>query len=330
MGIKNLNSYFRQKCTKESIKQKHLSFYRNKTIVIDTSIYLYRFNQEGELIENMYLLISILKHYNIYPIFVFDGRPPEEKKESLKIRKNEKVHAKARFEYLKNEIENELNTNILKDMKNEMEMLRKKIVTVKDAQVKNVQCLMDKYGVSYINANGEADVLCAMYTVSGKADYCLSDDTDMFLYNCPKVLRNISLINHCVLEYDTEKILHELNVSFNDFQDIMVLVGTDYNPYNNFNLSLIFEYYNEYKNQEELDFYDYLIKTKSLTIDKESMLNIKNIYNSCNNYDLNNIIIPQEKIDYCNLYNLMESNGFIFYNRLDNNLPWKFPIKASA
>ena len=330
MGIKNLNSYFRQKCTKESIKQKHFSFYRNKTIVIDTSIYLYRFNQEGELIENMYLLISILKHYNIYPIFVFDGRPPEEKKESLKIRKNEKVHAKARFEYLKNEIENELNTNILKDMKNEMEVLRKKIVTVKDVQVKNVQCLMDKYGVSYINANGEADVLCAMYTVSGKADYCLSDDTDMFLYNCPKVLRNISLINHCVLEYDTEKILHELNVSFNDFQDIMVLVGTDYHPYNNFNLSLIFEYYNEYKNQEELDFYDYLIKTKSLTIDKESMLNIKNIYNSCNNYDLNNIIIPQEKIDYCNLYNLMESNGFIFYNRLDNNLPWKFPIKATA
>ena len=36
MGIKNLNSYFRQKCTKESIKQKHLSYYRNKTIVIDT------------------------------------------------------------------------------------------------------------------------------------------------------------------------------------------------------------------------------------------------------------------------------------------------------
>lgn len=330
MGIKNLNSYFRQKCTKESIKQKHLSYYRNKTIVIDTSIYLYRFNQEGELMENMYLLISILKYYNINPIFIFDGRPPEEKKESLKIRKNEKVNAKARFEFLKNEIKNETNAAVLKDMKNELEFLRKKIVTVKDSHVKNVQCLMDKYGVTYLSANGEADVLCAMFNVSGKADYCLSDDTDMFLYNCPKVLRNISLINHCVLEYDTEKILNELNVNFNDFQDIMILVGTDYNPHNNFNLSLVFEYYNEYKDQAELDFYDYLIKTKSLIIDKESLSNIKKIYNSCNNYDLNHIVVPREKIDYSNLYNLMESNGFIFYNRLDNNLPWKCPIKVTV
>ena len=38
------------------------------------------------------------------------------------------------------------------------------------------------------------DVLCALFTINGTADYCLSDDTDMFLYNSPKVLRNISLI----------------------------------------------------------------------------------------------------------------------------------------
>ena len=36
MGIKNLNSYFRNECSSYSINQKHLSVYRNKKFVIDT------------------------------------------------------------------------------------------------------------------------------------------------------------------------------------------------------------------------------------------------------------------------------------------------------
>ncbi len=331
MGIKNLNSYFRQKCTTQSIKQKHLSCYRNKTIVIDASIYLYRFNQENALIENMYLLISILKHYNIHPIFIFDGKPPEEKKESLKIRKREKVNAKERFEFLKNEIQNETNISILKELKDEMEVLKKKIVTVKEIHIKSVQTLMDKYGVNYINANGEADVLCALFTINGTAEYCLSDDTDMFLYNSPKVLRNISLINHCVLEYDTKKILNELNMNFNDFQDIMIVVGTDYNPYQSFDLFTILNYYYDYNNSVENDFYDYLIKNKDMILDKNKLLEIKSMYNSSFASSISNKTQEYKKrIDYSNLYTFMESNGFIFYNRIENKLPWKSGIKISV
>jgi len=331
MGIKNLNSYFRQKCTKDSIKQKHLSCYRNKTIVIDASIYLYRFNQENALIENMYLLISILKYYNICPIFIFDGKPPKEKKESLKIRKNEKVNAKARFEFLKNEIQKETNITNLNEMKNEMEILKKKMVTLKEIDVKCVKSLMDKYGVNYVIAEGEADVLCALFTINGRADYCLSDDTDMFLYNSPKVLRNISLINHCVLEYDTKKILIELNISFSDFQDIMIISGTDYNPLQCNNLFTVLQYYYEYVSDMESDFYDYLIKNKNLSLDKNKLLEIKNMYSipfaSCNS---NEIMKYKKTIDYSNLYSFMESNGFIFYNRISNNLPWKSSIKILA
>ena len=331
MGIKNLNSYFRQKCTKESIKQKHLSCYRNKNIVIDASIYLYRFIQENALIENMYLLISILKYYNIHPIFIFDGKPPHEKKESLKIRKNEKVNAKERFQFLKNAIQEQTNINILKEMKNEMEILKKKIVTLKEIDVKRVQSLMDKYGVDYVNADGEADVLCALFTINGTADYCLSDDTDMFLYNSPKVLRNISLINHYVLEYDTNKILNELDINFSDFQDIMIISGTDYNPLQCNDLFTVLKYYYEYVTDIQSDFYDYLIKNKNLPLDKNKLLEIKNMYNlpfaSCKS---NEKMKYKKTIDYSNLYSFMESNGFIFYNRVENNLPWKSGIKISA
>lgn len=89
MGIKNLNKYLQQSCNK-SINHIHLSELSGKRIVIDTSIYLYRFMGEGCLLENFYLMISIFRQYNIIPLFVFDGKPPAEKEDMLKQRKLEK------------------------------------------------------------------------------------------------------------------------------------------------------------------------------------------------------------------------------------------------
>ena len=80
MGIKNLNRFLLDNCNKKSIKKFHLKQLENKKVVIDTSIYLYKFIADDSLLENMYLFISIMKSYNIEPIFVFDGKPPAEKK----------------------------------------------------------------------------------------------------------------------------------------------------------------------------------------------------------------------------------------------------------
>ena len=49
MGIKNLNNYISNNC-KNSLK--NITFYnlKNKVIVVDTSIYLYKFKSENMLI----------------------------------------------------------------------------------------------------------------------------------------------------------------------------------------------------------------------------------------------------------------------------------------
>ena len=91
MGIKHLNKYLQSNC-KKSIRQISLHELRDRKIVIDTSIYLYRFLGENALLENFYLMISIFREYNIIPLFVFDGKPPKEKYEFLKKRKMEKHH----------------------------------------------------------------------------------------------------------------------------------------------------------------------------------------------------------------------------------------------
>ena len=82
MGIKNLNRYLKDNCN-ESIKQISLSDLNGKKIAIDISIYLYKYETENVLLENIYLMLSIFRKYQIIPLFIFDGKSPPEKKELL-------------------------------------------------------------------------------------------------------------------------------------------------------------------------------------------------------------------------------------------------------
>ena len=71
MGIKHLNKFLRNEC-QNSIKITSISDLSGKKIAVDISIYLYKFASDDSLIENMYLMLSVFRHYNVIPIFIFD------------------------------------------------------------------------------------------------------------------------------------------------------------------------------------------------------------------------------------------------------------------
>lgn len=79
MGIRYLNSYLRTKCH-NSIRVLNMSDISGKKIAVDISIYLYKYEADEVLLENMYLMLAIFRHYNVIPIFIFDGKPPPEKR----------------------------------------------------------------------------------------------------------------------------------------------------------------------------------------------------------------------------------------------------------
>ena len=78
MGIRYLNTYMKNKC-KTGIKTMQLKQLSCCSLAVDISIYMYRYEMEDKLIENTITLINTLLSYDINPIFVFDGKPPEEK-----------------------------------------------------------------------------------------------------------------------------------------------------------------------------------------------------------------------------------------------------------
>jgi 5'-3' exonuclease len=83
-------------------------------------------------IENIYLLLSVLRHYNIIPIFIFDGKPPIEKKELLQKRKEDKKAAESEYAILQNKLV--INENMDEIEKQEiitnMDLLKRKFVNI--------------------------------------------------------------------------------------------------------------------------------------------------------------------------------------------------------
>ena len=93
MGIKKVKLLF--KCIlKRYYKKIHFSQLYGKKVSIDIMIYIYKYAAERTIIEGIYLLCSLFKKYNICPIFVFDGKLPEQKKEELKRRREKEKDQK--------------------------------------------------------------------------------------------------------------------------------------------------------------------------------------------------------------------------------------------
>ena len=315
MGIKLLNRFFLERCNKRSIYKMHMRQLTNKTIVIDTSIYLYKFAAENAIAENMYLLISIFKKYKIKPIFVFDGKPPDEKKDLLLQRRNDKKEAQQKYIDIKNTLDKEgLDEEKRNALLSNMETLKKQFIRIKECDILKTKKLMDSYGVCYYDAPGEADVLCCQFVKSGIAWACLSDDMDMFVYGCARVLRHLSILNHTVIFYDTSRILNDIKLSEDNLRDILVLSGTDYNSRNETNLIETMKWFNEYKkgaNSQTMQFYDWLVKYTKYIKDLNRLLTTRSMFILENNDNL--IFKEEEKIfDIDNLKSLLIQDGFIF------------------
>jgi len=313
MGIKNLNRYLSDNCSYSAIRKTNLREFFDKTIVIDTSIYMYKFITQKALIENMYSMITILFSCKITPIFVFDGKPPPEKRDILKQRSKCKKEAEKKYNEMKVELEKFPNSE---EIASEMESLKKKFVRIRDDDVKKIKLLMDSLGVLYLDADGESDRLCASMVISGAAWACLSDDMDMFAYGCSRVMRHLSLMKHTVVLYDMNEILNELSLSMSEFRTIAILSGTDYNIYDKFSIKDTISYYYDFKreNSDASEFYNWLIHNSNFNLDIDHLNQTYNMF-CIDNVDIDATVImefPYKKANAEQMRALLKNDGFVF------------------
>ena len=312
MGIPTLNSFLQQKCSK-AITRIHLQKLEGKKIAIDTSIYLYKFESSGSLIEQFYLLLILLNKYKITPLFIFDGKTPQIKQETIIKRRKEKDAAIESYNKLKEIIEIEGSTP---DLASKLSAFKKKSVIMNMSKINKVKLLLTYYGACFLEASGEADLLCVELVKSQIVYACLSEDMDMFAYGCPRILRYISLINHNIVFYNTSYILSILKIDQTDLHHLCILSGTDYNI-NSINKDKNFEYwYNklmDYKSKwRKQSFIDWITENDE-NIEKEKITEISNIFMSkLNITDLHSHEIIQGITMKKELHAMLEEDGFIF------------------
>ena len=325
MGIRNLNRYLRDNCP-ESIRCINMADLSGKRIAVDISIYLYKYEAENALLENMYVMLSIFRYYNIIPIFIFDGKPPPEKKALLLKRKEDKQEAQEAYDKLKKQLTSlqetrEIDTDKL-DIIASMEQLKSQIVQINKEKIEKVKTLIRAYGATYYDAPGEADELCALLVIKKKVWACLSEDMDLFVYGCTRVLRYFSLIGHTAVLYYMKGILEELNMTQTEFKENCVLSGTDYNinaDGNNdkVNLGITIKHFKKFKADKtnKTGFYDWLQENTEYISDLELLIKINKMFELDVNHNLEtfkNIKIINGPVRQDEIETIMKDEDFIF------------------
>ncbi len=216
----------------------------DKTIAIDAYNWIYQFlstirQRDGEPLKDsqgrvtshlsglFYRTIKLLQ-YNIKPVYVFDGKPPEFKKDEAKRRHD------AREEALKEWKE------ALK--KGDYESARKhaqRATKITDEHVKDSKDLLDAMGLPWIQAPSEGEALCSHMTKNGDVYATATQDYDSLLFGCPKLIRNLSIagrrkkgndyitINPQIISLS--EVLESLGINQDQLIMIGILVGTDFN-----------------------------------------------------------------------------------------------------
>lgn len=318
MGIKLLNTFLKSKCGRtDAIQKICLNSLSGKKIAVDTSIYMYRYSGENALIENFYAMCSLFYEYNITPIFIFDGKPPEEKMDELKERKEAKNRAQEQYSKLEQIYKQTRDQDKKQELEQKMDSLRKQFIRIRKTDIAEVKLLIQNFGMSYINADGEADVICATLELKNKVYAVLSEDMDLFGYGCKRILRYFSLIRHSCVLYDVEQITKHINMSNNLFEMLCYVSGNDYVKAKR-NVFLYYDYImkqlDDKPNINETELLNKLI-TFDNNITHENYEKSKGMYHidvNTNYETVKNLQFINTEIHMVNLMSQLNNHGFMF------------------
>ncbi|XP_052192120.1 flap endonuclease 1 isoform X2 [Diospyros lotus] len=235
MGIKGLTKLLADNAPKSMKEQKFESYFGRK-IAIDASMSIYQFlivvgrtgtemltNEAGEVtshLQGMFTRTIRLLEAGLKPVYVFDGKPPDLKKQELAKRYSKRADASE-------DLDEALETG----NKEDIEKFSKRTVKVTKQHNEDCKKILRLMGVPIIEAPSEAEAQCAALCKSGKVYAVASEDMDSLTFGAPKFLRHLmdpSSKKVPVMEFDISKVLEELNLTMDQFIDLCILCGCDY------------------------------------------------------------------------------------------------------
>ncbi len=220
---------------------------RGRTLAVDANNMLYQFlalirmrdgrpftDSRGHITSHLVGLLMrttrLIVDYQIRPVFVFDGKPPERKMRTLEERRRQRTKARQEWEVALS--------------KGDYSSAWSKAVTmnsltqVMQNDAKNVLNLL---GIPYIHAPQEAEAQAAYMAKRGDVWAANSRDYDSVLFGSPRLVRYVTISGQEFLPskgiarplipelIELQTLLESLRITHEQLVDLAILVGTDFN-----------------------------------------------------------------------------------------------------
>lgn len=225
----------------------NLDWLQGKIVAVDANNYLYQFlslvrtrngtplkDSEGHVTSHlaglMFRSTRLIHDYKIDLVFVFDGQPPELKKDEIARRRQRRNAAHEEWQ------------RALKagDYK---KAFSKAVVTSRLTQsmIKDAKKLLSLLGIPFVQALGEAEAQAAYMAIKGHVWGASSKDYDTLLFGAPRLVRFLTIhgkeflpskgvtrpLKPELINLQTFLLHHKIELS--QLIDLAILVGTDFN-----------------------------------------------------------------------------------------------------
>ena len=224
-----------------------LEAFRGRAIAVDGNLELYQFlsimrtrdgtplqDSKGRITSHlnglMFRTTRLVDEYDIRPLFVFDGRPPDIKQDE--IRKRRQAREKSEREY-----------QVAIASGDTAKAWSKAIMTSRLTRpmVEEAKTLLGLLGIPWIQAPSEGEAEAAFLARRGDVWAAGSKDYDSLLFGAPRMVRYLAIGSTEFLPslgrsrmvapevLDLEENLGHLGLTREQLIDVAILVGTDFN-----------------------------------------------------------------------------------------------------
>ncbi len=292
MGVK-LNGLFESR----KIKIAELS---GKIIAVDAFNWIFQFLTTIRMADGSYLTDSkgrVTTHLNglfyrsvsllenrIKPVFVFDGKAPKFKKETLLEREKTKEEAMEKMEHAATQ--------------EEKAMYMRRLAKIDDYIIDSSKELLGYLGIPCIQAPAEGEAQAAVLSRQGKVFAAASQDYDTLLFGAKRVVRNLNLTNKKKISgkgivtavspelIDANYNLNRLGINREQLILLSLFVGTDYNKgvegigakkalklVKEKNRNELFDTYDFRADYDIKEIYDYFVSPNTVEVDSDLSTN---------------------------------------------------------
>lgn len=215
---KNLDCYSKQ--IRTQIKKTH-----NVMIGVDVWLFAHKYQHSyNDIIIGFWNQIVKFLSKKIIPVYVFDGEPPEEKQNIIQYRINKRNALKNKILHIEEQLNNESEWCKIK-LLSEKKRLNKSVIYITKKNIATLKNFFDILHIPYVDAKGEADVVCTKLYKQGLIHAVYSDDMDLLAYGCDKLIK---INKGMVIEYNLNYIVDKLELTNDGFRDMCILFGCDY------------------------------------------------------------------------------------------------------